>query len=64
VRVFFGGEAIADSSRMLYLFEVGHLPVYNEKVDIVVDGVPQERPGLHREQLPDLDLPGHRGRRG
>jgi len=28
VRVFFGGEAIADSSRSLYLFETGHLPVY------------------------------------
>ena len=94
VRVFFGGEAVADSSRTLYLFETEHLPVYyfprddvrfdlleptshrtraggvvhedivwgypapipetpkienllafyNEKVDIVVDGVPQERP--------------------
>lgn len=28
VRVFFGGEAVADSSRTLYLFETGHLPVY------------------------------------
>lgn len=28
VRVFFGGEPIADSSRTLYLFETGHLPVY------------------------------------
>jgi uncharacterized protein (DUF427 family) len=107
VRVFFGGETVADSSRTLYLFETAHLPVYyfprddvrfdllkpspkrtrcpykgeavywsvraggdlhedivwgypapipetpkienllafyNEKVDIVVDGVPQERP--------------------
>lgn len=28
VRVFVGGEAIADSERTLYLFETGHLPVY------------------------------------
>src|SRR6202012_5815185 len=28
VRVFFGGAAVADSSRTLYLFETGHLPVY------------------------------------
>ena len=28
VRVFFGGEAVADSSRTLLLFETGHLPVY------------------------------------
>jgi uncharacterized protein (DUF427 family) len=28
VRVFFGGEAVADSSRTVYLFETGHLPVY------------------------------------
>ncbi|MBV9796132.1 MAG: DUF427 domain-containing protein [Actinobacteria bacterium] len=28
VRVFFGGEPIADSSRTIYLFETGHLPVY------------------------------------
>lgn len=28
VRVFFGGQAVADSSRTLYLFETGHLPVY------------------------------------
>ncbi len=28
VRVFFGGEAVADSSRTIYLFEAGHLPVY------------------------------------
>lgn len=28
VRVFFGGEAVADSGRTLYLFETGHLPVY------------------------------------
>ena len=28
VRVFFGGEAVADSSNTLYLFETGHLPVY------------------------------------
>lgn len=28
VRVFFGGEAVADSSSTLYLFEAGHLPVY------------------------------------
>jgi uncharacterized protein (DUF427 family) len=28
VRVFFGGEAVADSSRTLYLFETAHLPVY------------------------------------
>jgi uncharacterized protein (DUF427 family) len=28
VRVFFGGEAVADSSRTIYLFETGHLPVY------------------------------------
>jgi len=28
VRVFFGGEAVADSTRTLYLFETGHLPVY------------------------------------
>jgi uncharacterized protein (DUF427 family) len=28
VRVFFGGQAVADSSRTLYLFEAGHLPVY------------------------------------
>jgi len=28
VRVLFGGEAVADSSRTLYLFEAGHLPVY------------------------------------
>jgi uncharacterized protein (DUF427 family) len=28
VRVFFGGKAVADSSRTLYLFETGHLPVY------------------------------------
>ncbi len=28
VRVFFGGEAVADSSSTLYLFETGHLPVY------------------------------------
>ena len=28
VRVFFGGEAVADSSATLYLFETGHLPVY------------------------------------
>jgi uncharacterized protein (DUF427 family) len=110
VRVFFGGEAVADSSRTLYLFETGHLPVYyfpredvrfdlleatshrthcpykgeavywsvqaggeshqdlvwgypapipeapkienllaffNEKADITVDGVPQERPVTH-----------------
>jgi uncharacterized protein (DUF427 family) len=28
VRVVFGGEVVADSSRTLYLFETGHLPVY------------------------------------
>ena len=28
VRVFFGGEAVADSSATIYLFETGHLPVY------------------------------------
>jgi uncharacterized protein (DUF427 family) len=28
VRVFFGGEAAADSAATLYLFETGHLPVY------------------------------------
>lgn len=28
LRVFFGGEAVADSSRTIYLFETGHLPVY------------------------------------
>jgi uncharacterized protein (DUF427 family) len=28
VRVFFGGEAVADSSRTLYLLETDHLPVY------------------------------------
>jgi uncharacterized protein (DUF427 family) len=28
VRVFFGGEAVADSSATLYLLETGHLPVY------------------------------------
>jgi uncharacterized protein (DUF427 family) len=28
VRVFFGGEVVADSSRTLYLFETAHLPVY------------------------------------
>jgi len=28
VRVFFGGEAVADSSRTIYLFETQHLPVY------------------------------------
>lgn len=28
VRVFFGGQAVADSTRTLYLFETGHLPVY------------------------------------
>jgi uncharacterized protein (DUF427 family) len=28
VRVFFGAEAVADSSKTLYLFETGHLPVY------------------------------------
>lgn len=28
VRVFFGSEAVADSSATLYLFETGHLPVY------------------------------------
>jgi uncharacterized protein (DUF427 family) len=28
VRVFFGGQAVADSSRTVYLFETGHLPVY------------------------------------
>ena len=28
VRVLFGGETVADSSRTIYLFETGHLPVY------------------------------------
>jgi uncharacterized protein (DUF427 family) len=28
VRVFFGGEVVADSSRTLYLLETAHLPVY------------------------------------
>jgi uncharacterized protein (DUF427 family) len=28
VRVFFGGEAVADSAETLYLFETAHLPVY------------------------------------
>lgn len=28
VRVFFGGQAVADSSATIYLFEAGHLPVY------------------------------------
>ena len=28
VRVFFGGEAVADSSKTVYLFEKDHLPVY------------------------------------
>ena len=28
VRVVFGGETVADSSRTLYLFETAHLPVY------------------------------------
>jgi uncharacterized protein (DUF427 family) len=28
VRVFVGGHAVADSSRTVYLFETGHLPVY------------------------------------
>jgi uncharacterized protein (DUF427 family) len=28
VRVLLGGQAVADSSRTLYLFETGHLPVY------------------------------------
>jgi uncharacterized protein (DUF427 family) len=28
VRVYFGGEAVADSTRTIYLFETGHLPVY------------------------------------
>jgi uncharacterized protein (DUF427 family) len=28
VRVFFGGEAVADSSNTVYLFEKDHLPVY------------------------------------
>ena len=28
IRVFFGGQAVADSSQTMYLFETGHLPVY------------------------------------
>jgi uncharacterized protein (DUF427 family) len=28
VRVFMGGQAVADSTRTIYLFETGHLPVY------------------------------------
>jgi uncharacterized protein (DUF427 family) len=28
VRVFIGGQAVADSERTVYLFETGHLPVY------------------------------------
>ncbi len=28
VRVFFGGEAVADSTSVVYLYETGHLPVY------------------------------------
>ena len=28
VRVFFGNEAVADSTNVLYLFETNHLPVY------------------------------------
>jgi uncharacterized protein (DUF427 family) len=28
VRVFVGGQAVADSGRTMYLFETGHLPVY------------------------------------
>lgn len=28
VRVFFGSEAVADSTRVVYLYETGHLPVY------------------------------------
>jgi uncharacterized protein (DUF427 family) len=28
IRVFFGAEPVADSTRAVYLFETGHLPVY------------------------------------
>jgi uncharacterized protein (DUF427 family) len=36
VRVFFGGEAVADIENLLAF--------YNDKTDILVDGIPQERP--------------------
>ena len=50
VRVFFGGEAVADSSRTLYLFETGHLPVYYFPRDDVRFDLPE--PTSHRTHCP------------
>ena len=50
VRVFFGGEAVADSSTTLYLFETGHLPVYYfPRTDVRFDLL---EPTSHRTHCP------------
>ncbi len=50
VRVFFGGEAVADSSKTLYLFETGHLPVYYfPRADVRFDLL---RPTSHHTHCP------------
>jgi uncharacterized protein (DUF427 family) len=50
VRVFFGGEAVADSSQTLYLFETGHLPVYYfPRADVRFDLL---EPTSHRTHCP------------
>jgi uncharacterized protein (DUF427 family) len=50
VRVFFGGHAVADSTRTLYLFETGHLPVYYfPRVDVRFDLL---EPSSHTTRCP------------
>jgi uncharacterized protein (DUF427 family) len=50
VRVFVGGEAVADSSSTVYLFETGHLPVYYfPRADVRFDLL---EPSDHRTHCP------------
>jgi len=50
VRVLFGGETVADSSRTIYLFETGHLPVYYfPRDDVRFDLL---EPASHRTHCP------------
>jgi uncharacterized protein (DUF427 family) len=50
VRVFIAGQAIADSSRTIYLFETGHLPVYySPRADVRFELL---EPSGHRTHCP------------
>lgn len=55
VRAFLGGEAVFDTTRPLLVWTyrapfqdawkvAGLVAFYDEKVDVTIDGVPQERP--------------------